>query len=237
MTDFHSHILPGIDDGSQNVEMSEKMLELEAASGITTIVATPHFYLSEQSVERFVRKREAAFQELLPVAENMGIDIVCGAEVYYSPSLIDEDLSKLCIGDTRYMMIELPYTKLTDSFIREFHSFIGNISSEITPILAHAERYLRFTDENSVYEIMNCDMLVQLNSGSFKPFSSEIKFMLDLIKHDMAHLLGTDCHNTSSRPPNMDIAKKMIGKKLSARSFDRLMYNAEVVLSDEVIGE
>lgn len=237
MTDFHSHILPGIDDGSQNVEMSEKMLELEAASGITTIVATPHFYLSDQSVERFVRKREAAYQELLPVAENMGIDIVCGAEVYYSPSLIDEDLSRLCIGDTRYMMIELPYTKLTDSFIREFHSFIGNISSEITPILAHAERYLRFTDENSVYEIMNCDMLVQLNSGSFKPFSSEIKFMLDLIKHDMAHLLGTDCHNITSRPPNMEIARKMIGKKLSARSFDRLMYNAEVVLSDEVIGD
>ncbi len=237
MTDFHSHILPGIDDGSKDIQMSEKMLELEAQSGITTIVATPHFYLSEQSVEKFAAKREAAFEKLKPVAERMGIEIVKGAEVYYSPSLIDEDLSKLRIGDTRYMMIELPYTKLSDNFIREFHSFIGNISSEITPILAHAERYLRFTDANSVYEIMNCDMLVQLNSGSFKPFSSELKFMLDLLKHNMAHLLGTDCHNTTTRSPNMDIAKKMIGKKISPRCFDKLMYNADLVLSDEVVGE
>lgn len=237
MTDFHSHILPGIDDGAQNLQMSEKMLELEAQSGITTIVATPHFYLSQQSVERFAEKREEAFQKLLPIADEMGIEIVCGAEVYYSPSLIDEDLSKLCIEGTRYMMIELPYTKLSDNFIREFHSFIGNISSEITPILAHAERYLKFTDENSLYKIMDTDMIVQLNSGSFKPFSPHIKFMLDLIKRDMAHLLGTDCHNTTTRPPNMDMAKKMIGKKISPRCFDRLMHNAQTVLSDELIGE
>lgn len=237
MTDFHSHILPGIDDGSQNVQMSKQMLELEAKTGVTTIVATPHFYLSQQNVERFAEKRRAAYEKLAPVAEEMGIDIVCGAEVYYSPSLIDCDLSPLCIGDTRYMMIELPYTKLSDNFIREFHSFIGNISSEITPILAHAERYLRFTDEKSLYEIMNTDMIVQLNSGSFKAFSPNIKFMLDLLKHDMAHLLGTDCHNTTSRAPNMDIAKKVIGKKISPRCFDRLMYNAEIVLSNGVVGE
>lgn len=237
MTDFHSHILPGIDDGSQNLQVSEKMLELEAASGIETIVATPHFYLSQQSVEEFAEKRQAAYEKLLPVAEEKGIQIVCGAEVYYSPSLIDVDLSKLRIGDTRYMMVELPYTKLSDSFIREFHSFIGNISSEITPVLAHAERYLKFTDEDSLYEIMNTDMLVQLNSGSFKPFAPNLKFMFELIKNDMAHLLGTDCHNTTTRPPNMDMARKMIGKKISPRCFERMMYNAEMVLADEVIGE
>lgn len=237
MTDFHSHILPGIDDGSQNLQMSEKMLELEAKSGIDTIVATPHFYLSKQNVDDFVEKRQAAYEQLLPVAEEKGIRIVCGAEVYYSSSLIDVDLSKLRIGDTRYMMVELPYTKLSDNFIRGFHSFVGNISSEITPVLAHAERYLNFTDEDSLYEIMNTDMLVQLNSGSFKPFSPQIKFMLNLIKHDMAHLLGTDCHNTTTRSPNMDIARKMIGKKLSPRCFERLMGNAETVLSNGIIGE
>lgn len=237
MTDFHSHILPGIDDGAQNLEMSEKMLELEARSGITTVVLTPHFYLSQQRAEKFVKKRGEAYQKLLPVAEEMGIDVVLGAEVYYSPSLLDEDLSTLCIEGTRYMMIELPYTKLSDNFIREFHSFIGHISSEITPILAHAERYLSFTDENSLYEIMNTDMIVQLNSGSFKPFSPGLKFMLNLLKHDMAHLLGTDCHNITSRPPNMEMAKKMIGKKISPRCFEHLMDNAQAVLSDEIIGD
>lgn len=237
MTDFHSHILPGIDDGAQNLDTAVKMLDMEADSGVHTIVATPHFYLSQQNLQDFAENRLAAYEKLLPYARERDIRIICGAEVYYTPSLIDVDLSQLCIGSTRYMMIELPYTKLTESFIRSFHSFLGNISSEITPILAHAERYLSFTDENSLYEVMNADMLVQLNCGSFKPFSSQLKFMLGLLKHDMAHLLGTDCHNTTTRPPNMNNARKIIEKKLSSRCFANLMNNAEMVLSDETVGE
>lgn len=237
MTDFHSHILPGIDDGAKDIQTSKKMLELEVKSGVRTIVATPHFYLSQQSVAEFYERREAAFEKILPAAQKMGVEIVCGAEVYYTPSLIDADLSKLCIGGTRYMMIELPYSRLTDSFIRSFHSFLGSISSEITPILAHAERYLSFTDENSLYEVLNADMLVQLNSASFKPFSRQLKFMTELLQHDMAHLIGTDCHNTTNRPPNIDIARKMIEKKFSRRHFDHLMYNAELVLAGETLGE
>lgn len=237
MTDFHSHILPGIDDGAQNLDMAVKMLDMEADSGVHTIVATPHFYLSKQNLQDFCSNRLAAYEELSPYANERDIHIVCGAEVYYTPSLADIDLSQLCIGDTRYMMIELPYTKLSDGFIRSFHSFLGNISSEITPILAHAERYLSFTDENSLYEIMNTDMLVQVNAGSFKPFSSQLKFIQGLLKHDMVHLLGTDCHNTSTRPPNINTARKIIEKKFSVRCFANLMINADMVLSGETVGE
>lgn len=237
MTDFHSHILPGIDDGAQNIRMSKEMLELEKKSGIKTVVATPHFYLQHQTLEDFLEKRTAAYDQMTPIAASMDISVVCGAEVYFTPSLIDIDLSKLCIGNTRYIMIELPYTKLSDSFIKSFHSFVGSISSEITPILAHAERYLNFTDENSIYEIMETDMLVQLNSRSFKLFSSGLKFMLELLRHNMAHLLGTDCHNTTSRPPNMEIAEKVIGKKISPRCFEQLMENAQTVISDRTVGE
>ena len=237
MVDFHSHILPGIDDGAQNLAMSKKMLEMEAKSGIETIVATPHFYLSNQTLKDFLVKRENAYDALAPFADSYDINIVCGAEVYYTPSLADIDLTKLCIGNTRYMMIELPYEKYTRGFINSFHSFIGDISSHITPILAHAERYLNFNDEDTLYEVLNIDMVVQLNCGSFKMFSSSSKFMLDLIKHGMAHLLGTDCHNITSRPPNIEIARKMIDKKLSPHHFRRLMENAESVLANETVGE
>ena len=55
MIDFHSHILPGIDDGSKNTQMSLAMIEEEKKQGVHTIVATPHFYADEDSVERFLK--------------------------------------------------------------------------------------------------------------------------------------------------------------------------------------
>lgn len=234
MIDFHSHILPGIDDGSENVDMSVKMLGMEKASGINTIVATPHFYLSDQSLDSFLTARDEAYEKLLPESEKLGAEIVLGAEVLYTHSLADIDMTKLCVGNTKYMMIELPYKQLSRNFIRSFHSFIGSIYPDVVPILAHAERYLNFTDEESLYEVLNCDIIVQLNSGSFKMFSPNIKFMHNLIKHDMAHLLGTDCHNLTSRAPNMDIARKALNKKFPG-CFEDMMNNAEKILSGKII--
>ena len=60
MIDFHSHILPGIDDGSKSVEMSIKMLRREAQQGISRVVATPHFYPQTDNPERFLRRRAEA---------------------------------------------------------------------------------------------------------------------------------------------------------------------------------
>ncbi len=229
--DFHSHILPGIDDGASDIGTSLQMLEAEMKNGVSSIVATPHFYLSEQTMDEFLSRRSEAFEQLrMNMTEDMP-EITCGAEVLYTPSLANEDLKKLCIGNTRYMMIELPYQRLSDSFIRSFKSFLNEISHDITPILAHAERYLSFTDEESIYEIMDSDMLVQLNCGSFKPFSPKLKFMYGLIKNGSAHLLGTDCHNMTSRQPNMDMARKAIERKFSKAVFAEFMDNAEAVLS------
>lgn len=235
--DFHSHILPGIDDGAQDAAMSARMLDMENASGIDAIVATPHFYMSEQTLDSFLEKREEAFEKISAIAENKNIQIHLGAEVYFTTSLADIDLDKLCIGDTSYMMIELPYQKLTRNFIRSFKSFVGSVSPDINLILAHAERYLNFTDEESLYEILDSDILVQFNCGSFKMFSPHIKFMNNLISNGMAHLLGTDCHNITSRAPNMDIARKAIGKKFSHREFIRFMSNARAILDGEIIGD
>ena len=235
LIDFHSHILPGIDDGSKNADMSRKMLELEKKSGIGKIVLTPHFYLHEQSVEKFLEHRAGAIEKFAPIAEELDIEVKYGAEVLYTKSLADADLTKLCIGDSKYMLIELPYQRLNGGFINEFRSFAGSIFPDILLILAHAERYLSFTSAESIYEIMNADMLVQLNSGDFKPFSKSAKFMYDLLYNDLAHLLGTDCHNTTSRPPDMDIARNAISKKVSPHCFSKLMSNAEKVFNGEYI--
>lgn len=229
LVDTHCHILPGIDDGSPNIATSTKMLEMEKKLGIGKIILTPHFYLSEQSLDRFLEKREGAIEQFAPVASRLGLEVKYGAEVLYTKSLADIDLTRLCITDTDYMLVELPYQRLTSNFINEFRSFINGLSPDIHPILAHAERYLNYTDEDSIYEVMDSDMLVQLNSGDFKMFSKHTKFMYDLLRRDLAHLLGTDCHNTTSRPPNIDIAEKAISKKISPKCFSRLNRNAQRV--------
>ncbi len=231
--DFHSHILPGIDDGAENAAMSEKMLKMELDDGVDAIVATPHFYMSEQSLDSFLEKRAAAYQQISGIADACEIDIHLGAEVFFTHSLLDIDLKKLCIGNTDYMMVELPYQKLSNNFIRSFKSFAGNVSSEIKLILAHAERYLKFTDEDSLYEILDTGILVQLNCGSFKTFSPSVKFMGELIRNGEAHLLGTDCHNLTSRCPNMGNARKFITKKFSNHDFAYFMDNAEDILYGE----
>lgn len=233
--DLHSHILPGIDDGSPDVETSLEMLEAQAESGVGKIVCTPHFYLSEQSPGQFLERRREAQSRLRELMRENDPELFMGAEVLYTPSLADYDLTPLCIEGTRYMLTELPYSRLTGDFIRSFHSFAGGISHEITLILAHAERYLSFTDEKSLYELMDSDMLIQLNCGSFRSFSPRGKFIKDMIKSHRAHLLGTDCHNTGSRPPNMAQARRYIERKFSPGVFGYFMHNADMILCGRTV--
>ncbi len=235
LVDTHCHILPGIDDGSPDIATSTKMLEMERKQGVEKIMLTPHFYLSHESLDKFLDKRAKAIEKFAPVAAQLGIEVKYGAEVLYTKSLADIDISKLCIGDTGYLLIELPYQHLTSGFINEFRSFAGSLSPDIRLILAHAERYLNYTDEDSIYEIMNTDMLVQLNAGDFRMFSKHSGFMYDLLRHDLAHLLGTDAHNTTSRPPDMNIAEKAISKKISPRCFQKLNHNAERVFEGKAV--
>ena len=71
--DFHSHVLPGIDDGSKSVEQSIAMLKREAEQGITHVVATPHFYPQEDRPEKFLRRREKAFEKVTGAAKGKGL--------------------------------------------------------------------------------------------------------------------------------------------------------------------
>lgn len=98
IVDFHSHILPGIDDGAKDIAMAREMLRAEEQSGVEKIVATPHFYMSEESVEGFLEKREEAYNSIKPEADRLGIEIFKGAEILFTESLMDIDIKRLCIS-------------------------------------------------------------------------------------------------------------------------------------------
>ena len=142
-TDFHSHILPGIDDGSSSVEESLKLLEIEAEQGIKRVVATPHFYANHDSPERFLERRKNAKALLEKALENR-IDmpkIEIGAEVHFFRGISDSEfLPELTITNKRFILIEMPDSDWSESMYSELESIY--YQRGITPIIAHMDRYI-----------------------------------------------------------------------------------------------
>ncbi|MBR1723547.1 MAG: histidinol-phosphatase, partial [Ruminococcus sp.] len=116
--DFHSHILPGIDDGSKNIEESVALLDIMAADGVDIVVATPHFYCTHRSIHSFLERRNNAYKKLKPYLKPEHPRILLGGEVLYDDILIGkDDLSRLTIQGTNFMLLEMPYTKLTEKHL------------------------------------------------------------------------------------------------------------------------
>ena len=99
--DFHSHILPGIDDGSKDIEESVKLLDDMAADGVDVVVATPHFYCMKKTIEKFLSRRDEAYEKLRPYIKPEHPKILLGGEILYDHSLVGhEDLPLLTMQGT-----------------------------------------------------------------------------------------------------------------------------------------
>lgn len=229
--DFHTHILPAIDDGAKNIDISMSILEKEKDDGVDIIVATPHFYRNKENISSFLKRRENAYSELSKSTEYLSFPkIVLGAEVYFSPSLIDdESIESLCIDNTKYMLLEMPYQQFTKNILDNLRNFVN--STNVIPVMAHIERYLNFTDIKNIYEMMSMDVLGQINCSSLTTFSTRKK-ALKLIESGVVHVIGTDVHNTVSRPALFREAKDIIINKCSEQCFNRLMTNSENILKN-----
>lgn len=111
VVDFHTHILPGIDDGSKTVEESIALLRMEAEQGITHVVATPHFYARYDDPSHFLQKRDRAERLLRQEMEKYpGMPkLTVGAEVYFFRGMSEcEFLPRLTIGTESCILIEMP---------------------------------------------------------------------------------------------------------------------------------
>jgi protein-tyrosine phosphatase len=231
-TDFHSHILPRLDDGAANVEESLMLLDVLKEDGVTRVVATPHLYLHRHPADVFLRRREASVNELFDAIGDRSGDypeVVIGAEVYYSPALSDMELADFCISGTDYMLLELPYRACSSDFMRELTNFFNSCNVKI--ILAHVERYFEFYNPDVMDEIMSHGLLMQANCDSVIDLKTR-KRVLKLIESGKIHLLGTDLHGLDYRPPEFAEAERIIEKKLSPSMFEKLMKAADMALNN-----
>lgn len=209
MIDWHSHILPGMDDGSKNAEETKALLQMQREQGIKTVVATPHFYANDESVESFLKRREESFNKIK--AEELP-EILLGAEVsYYQGISRLTDLKRLCLQNSKILLLEMPVGRWTETVIRELTEMSGNGSVKI--ILAHIERYIGFQKKETLQKLLENGILFQANADFFISLSTRRK-ALTLLKEGKIHFIGSDCHNVRSRPPKIGRAFETIRRKL-----------------------
>ena len=223
LTDFHSHILPGIDDGSHSVEQSLAMLAMEAEQGIRQVVATPHFYARHDAPDRFLTRRASAAEELFRAMEGKNDlpTLELGAEVRFFFGISECDaLSRLTIGKKQCILIEMPEVFWTEKMYRELEDIYTK--QGLTPVIAHVDRYIRPLTCHKVFrELEQLPVLIQANASWFLE-SATVRMALRLLRQGQIHLLGSDCHDLSDRAPNLGKAAAVIREKLGAESLERI---------------
>ena len=234
--DCHTHILPGIDDGSESVEMTKELLELEKKDGVSDIVFTPHFYASRNSINRFLEKRDESFGKVLEILGSTGYleeNLRVGAEVYYFENISKaEELCKLCISGTNYLLIEMPFAQWTKKNIDEIEYIIKNRG--INVIIAHLERFYKFQKNKEFFDrLLDMDLMIQINGEAFLESFFVKRWADKFIASKTNVILGSDCHNTSGRVPNLLKARDKIRKKHGQEVLDNIDRNSALIFENK----
>ena len=214
LTDFHSHILPGIDDGSRNTEESLQLLDMLKAQCVKTVVATPHFDVNTESIDSFVKRRRLSYEHLMDSAHTDMPEIMLGAEVVYYPGISRfDDIERLCIENTNLLLLEMPLDKWSKYTVDELVNMTATRGVRV--IVAHVERCLNNQDKLLLEHLYHSDVLFQINASAIISISTRRR-ILAMLKDGRVHLLGSDCHNMRSRPPRIGEAYKILEKRLGS---------------------
>ncbi|MDD3228838.1 MAG: hypothetical protein PHE09_06420 [Oscillospiraceae bacterium] len=220
MYDFHSHILPEIDDGSRSIVESLDMLRESFRQGITHIAATPHFYADHTSPDVFLEKRRLSWNSIEPYLESDMPRIKLGAEVHYYEGLCCMDnLHRLCIEETKLLLLEMPLSTWSTRLIGTLIGLNGTQSIQI--LLAHFERYLPY-QPRATWEILRQNgILLQANAEFFIKRQTR-RAAIKAMQNNEIYLLGSDCHNMKTRKPNLGEATEIIKMKMCGDVLDTL---------------
>ncbi len=225
MIDIHTHLLPQLDDGSSSVDESKKMLGILSDEGVDTIVATPHFYIDGTEIESFLESRKKSLENLLAVTDKERPSIALGAEVEFLPGLYTMDnIEKLCISGTPYMLIEMPFLTWSGYFyttLKKLYSARG-----IKPVIAHVERYFEFQQDEPaevLRKLKDCGALIQINS-TFLMNKQTKRTALKLVKQGLISFMGSDCHNLELRPPHLRKGYDIIYEKMGDKGLNAFFY-------------
>ena len=192
--DFHCHILPRADHGSDSVEQSLEQLALLKTAGVSRAVATPHFYPERISVEDFLRRRADCAEELANAMPEDAPAVYLGAEVLFCPGMEEmAGLQRLCIEGTNVLLLEMPLKTLTDSAFEAFERFVSQ-RDDLRIVLAHIDRY----DRDDVADLMDQPVFAQINAHELGSRSMR-KWLSEYIGAERVVALATDLHGADKK--------------------------------------
>ena len=216
MIDMHSHVLPNMDDGSDSVETTHKLLQMLSQQGVTKVAATPHFYAHKDNPADFLRRREESLAQ-----DKWELELLPGAEVAYFDGMSRcRELKELEIGDTGLLLVEMPFGKWTGRMIEELIRIPMELG--LVPLLAHIERYRGGSQlPKFLKELASQQIAMQCNAEAFLTAGTR-RWALSMAKKGYIDFLGTDAHNLTDRSPQYDAAARVIEKKLGREICERI---------------
>ena len=237
--DLHSHLIPGVDDGTQTLEDSLKLAKLAVDEGIKHIVLTPHHRNGQFNnyAETIVKQME----ELQQAYDNAGIPLTVypGQEIrlteYFMDDLFDQKLLSLD-GGGKYYLIELP-TKRVPSFTKEYLQMM--IDQGITPIIAHPERNAEIMKDYSILEeFIEMGCIGQLTAVSYSGMIGEefLNVARDFIKLNLVQIMSSDVHHIDWRPFNMKSGYDRMEQEFGIGKVQEFKDNARSIINgDDII--
>lgn len=237
-TDIHIHILPGVDDGSKNLDMSMEMLRHAYAEGIRRMVVTPHnkpmhHNAGKEKIRELIHLLWAQMKQ-----ESIEIELYPGSELYYRKDLVKclEEGNAITMADSRYVLIEFQPADRWE-YIRDGANDM--LMAGYRPILAHIERYQEVCkDAERVIRLREMGCCIQVNAASvIGKYGMGIKGCVKkLLKQQLIDFIATDAHDAANRTPDMAKCAEYICRKYGAEYMNSLLTeNPSRVIRDEYI--
>ena len=228
MIDIHSHLIYGVDDGSENIETSIEILDNLSKEGVTDIILTPH-YITDTN---YVSSKFNNIKKLLELKteikkQGININLFLGNEIYIDSEIINLIRNnKMCtLNNTEYILVELPMS----GNYPDYQYIIKNlIRIGFKVILAHPERYASFQrDFNKVKEMVDMGVMLQCNIDSILGYygNNAKKTMKLILKDKLVSFIGTDIHSKKSDYSYIEKAKNKFKKYLTDEEIENIFVN------------
>ena len=223
--DFHSHILPGIDDGSRDLDTSMAMLEQIRAQQTDILIATPHFYATQDRIDTFLQHRQQAYDAFCKAIAGRGWtdypQILTGSEVaFFNGISRSEEICRLTIEGTDLLLLEMPFALWNEHIIEEVSNLIQDRHLRI--LIAHLDRFIRMPgNKKYIRQLLELPVYVQFNAECLTDWRHRHIF-LKMLEEGTAHVLGSDCHGAHHRVPNLKAGRDMIQKKKGIQLLEKI---------------
>lgn len=235
MIDIHSHILAGLDDGAETMDITKQMLETAVRDQITGIIATPHAYHPNFKTDLNAVKKQLEATNNWIADQGLPIKVYSGQECRLSEKLPDrlERGEALTLADSQYVLLELPSSGVPAYTVPIIQQLITN---NYVPIIAHPERNQGIMEKpDRLRKLLLHGALAQVTAGSVSGnFGKAIqRTAMDLIDANLIHVYGSDIHNLTTRPFLFNEGLDYLEKKNRHEIVDIMLENNDRILLNE----